>query len=82
MKWVLDGCHAVSHAVQLARVGVISAYPITLKPPSWNIWRSLQPLSRLTPVHPGRERALRHGGGNWFGVYGGSPFTASSPGLA
>jgi pyruvate/2-oxoacid:ferredoxin oxidoreductase alpha subunit len=29
MKRVLDGCHAVSHAVHLARVGVISAYPIT-----------------------------------------------------
>ena len=29
MKRILDGCHAVSHAVHLARVGVISAYPIT-----------------------------------------------------
>ncbi|NJD61748.1 MAG: pyruvate ferredoxin oxidoreductase [Deltaproteobacteria bacterium] len=29
MKRVLEGSHAVSHAVKLARVGVISAYPIT-----------------------------------------------------
>ncbi len=29
MKRVLEGSHAVSHAVELARVAVISAYPIT-----------------------------------------------------
>jgi len=29
MKRVLEGSYAVSHAVELARVGVISAYPIT-----------------------------------------------------
>lgn len=29
MRRVLEGSHAVSHAVELARVGVISAYPIT-----------------------------------------------------
>lgn len=29
MRKVLEGSHAVSHAVKLARVGVISAYPIT-----------------------------------------------------
>lgn len=29
MRRVIEGSHAVSHAVELARVGVVSAYPIT-----------------------------------------------------
>jgi len=40
MKKIMVGNHAVSWGVMLARAEVISAYPITPRPPLWRSFRS------------------------------------------